>query len=52
MFIDEAHMALGIFPVFFPSMLPTLSAGLGVILQVCVAKFFDMVMVGSAGDDV
>ena len=28
LFIDEAHMALGIFPVFFPCMLPTLLCGI------------------------
>ena len=28
LFIDEAHMALGIFPVFFPCMLPTSLCGI------------------------
>ena len=38
LFIDEAHTAVGIFPVFFPCMLPTLLFGIFVVQEADAPK--------------
>merc|ERR1719206_1106480 len=40
LFIDEAHTALGIFPVFFPCMLPTPLCGIFSLTLACYDKIY------------
>ena len=46
LFIDEAHTALGILPVFFPCMLPTLLCGISYQYSLSAYSLITVLMVG------